>query len=65
MKNRLKKSNEMLKANRLKKVNHFGPETIVNIGCLVNMTGIFKKKDSFCTLRRYLFLNLPVAFNKN
>jgi len=43
----------------------FGCKTPAIDACLLSGGNICKKNNSFFTPRVYLFLNLPVAFNKN
>ncbi len=43
----------------------FGAVSPVNMIILVPQECVCKKKDYFFTQGSYLFLNLPVAFNKN
>jgi|GEM_PF-3402447 hypothetical protein len=65
MKNSTKSSEKTIKAIGIKKTNDFSPVPIVNTSSLASGRRIFEKKSSFYTLWSYLFLNLPVAFNKN
>ncbi|HXP49318.1 MAG TPA: hypothetical protein VN922_05155 [Bacteroidia bacterium] len=65
MKNRLKSSEKTIKDISFKKTNDFNLVPIANAGCLAGSRRISEKKSSFYTLWSYLFLNLPVAFNKN
>jgi hypothetical protein len=65
MKNKPKSSEKTIKDIGFKKTNDFSLVIIVNAGCLEGGRRISEKKSSFYTLWSYLFLNLPVAFNKN
>ncbi|HSY77868.1 MAG TPA: hypothetical protein VK890_13465 [Bacteroidia bacterium] len=47
------------------KINDFEDKKPMIIACLLKYRDICKKNNSFFTPRVYLFLNLPVAFNKN
>jgi hypothetical protein len=45
--------------------HYFSSKCLKTLSVHKGMKAVLKKSISFFTLRIYLFLNLPVAFNKN
>jgi len=54
-----------LKPGYFKFSRYFSPKCLQTLSVHKAMKAVLKKSISFLTLRIYLFLNLPVAFNKN
>jgi|GEM_PF-5491516 hypothetical protein len=44
---------------------YFSSKYLQTLGVRNEVKAVLKKSSNFLTLRIYLFLNLPVAFNKN